>query len=323
MSTKTYAEQRRMVHLLTLTLVLAVGTYTYASERQTTTGPGQTGRSAMRRSGSGTETVQQAGSFQRASNLLDMEVQNRRGEKIGEIEDIVLNEKGDKIDYLALSLDEGQAASRLAIPADRLSLARDGQSVALRGTASSLARRYTVGKDDWPKSVGQSRMLKKDEAESRRVSDVLGMRVQGIGDEKVGQIEDLLIDLENGEIKQAAIASGGFLGFNQKLSTVEWTTVNVRNGVASVNITQQRLDQGATDSDEYWQQFGFEGEDGRTWQGSGRQTERQDMGDRRPGTRSYRDADEGSRRFGTQSDRQQDDDSRTPGARTYRQQTGN
>jgi len=56
-----------------------------------------------------------------------------------------------------------------------------------------------------------------------RASTLIGMKVENKEGEKLGSIEDLVLDPETGTIRYAALARGGFLGIGEKLVAVPWT----------------------------------------------------------------------------------------------------
>lgn len=56
-----------------------------------------------------------------------------------------------------------------------------------------------------------------------RASTLIGMKVENKEGEKLGSIEDLVLDPQTGTIRYAALARGGFLGIGEKLVAVPWT----------------------------------------------------------------------------------------------------
>jgi len=75
-----------------------------------------------------------------------------------------------------------------------------------------------------------------------RVNNLIGMRVQGGQDEKIGKIDDLVID-ESGRISAAVISIGGFLGIGDKVVAVPWQKVRL-DGVgkgALLEMTREEL----------------------------------------------------------------------------------
>lgn len=53
-----------------------------------------------------------------------------------------------------------------------------------------------------------------------KVSDLIGMEIRNQQNEKVGKVEDVLVDLQAGRVVQVVISSGGFLGLGDELSVV-------------------------------------------------------------------------------------------------------
>ncbi|MCX8496933.1 MAG: PRC-barrel domain-containing protein [Akkermansiaceae bacterium] len=60
----------------------------------------------------------------------------------------------------------------------------------------------------------------KGNASSWRASQVMGLKVKNAGDETIGEVEDLILDMKSGEILAVVISSGGFLGIADTLSAV-------------------------------------------------------------------------------------------------------
>jgi sporulation protein YlmC with PRC-barrel domain len=55
-----------------------------------------------------------------------------------------------------------------------------------------------------------------------RTSDIIGLYVKNKNHEDLGKIDDLVIDMKNGEVRYAAIAYGGVAGIGSKLFAVPW-----------------------------------------------------------------------------------------------------
>ena len=53
-----------------------------------------------------------------------------------------------------------------------------------------------------------------------KASDLLGMTVNNLQNEKLGTVDDLAIDLESGRILQVILSTGGFIGMGERLSAV-------------------------------------------------------------------------------------------------------
>lgn len=53
-------------------------------------------------------------------------------------------------------------------------------------------------------------------------STITGDEVCNMQDEKLGKIQDLMLDITEGKIRYAVLASGGFLGMGDRLFAVPW-----------------------------------------------------------------------------------------------------
>lgn len=61
-----------------------------------------------------------------------------------------------------------------------------------------------------------------------RSTDIIGTQVRNSQGEKLGQIENLVLDLNSGQIRYAALSFGGFLGIGDKLFAVPWKSLEMR-----------------------------------------------------------------------------------------------
>jgi uncharacterized protein YjbJ (UPF0337 family)/sporulation protein YlmC with PRC-barrel domain len=78
---------------------------------------------------------------------------------------------------------------------------------------------------------------------SMSASKLTGENVRNHEGEKLGHIEDMVIDLEAGQVAYAVIASGGFLGLGDKYFAVPWDmlTVDPENDEIVVDISMDSL----------------------------------------------------------------------------------
>jgi sporulation protein YlmC with PRC-barrel domain len=59
-----------------------------------------------------------------------------------------------------------------------------------------------------------------------KASDLIGKKVQSNEGKKLGEIKDLVIDPEEGNIEYAVLDFGGFLGIGDKYFAVPWEALN-------------------------------------------------------------------------------------------------
>lgn len=81
-------------------------------------------------------------------------------------------------------------------------------------------------------------------AKGMEVSDLIGAEVSTIGDENVGEVDDLIINAE-GQVVAIVVAVGGFLGMGEKAVAIGWDDVT-KSGNSDelklrINLTREAL----------------------------------------------------------------------------------
>lgn len=94
-----------------------------------------------------------------------------------------------------------------------------------------------------------------------RASNVIGMDVTTPNQEDtIGDIEDLVLDSQSGNIRYAAISVGGFLGIGDKLVAVPWNSINVQQDQEgeiqlTLNMSREQLEQAPGFDEDNWPNF--------------------------------------------------------------------
>jgi sporulation protein YlmC with PRC-barrel domain len=88
---------------------------------------------------------------------------------------------------------------------------------------------------------------------SFRIEEVTGTEVRNHEDERLGTIEDVVLDPETGRIGYAIVAHGGFLGLGQSYAAVPWEQLSVTPGFNTfvLPVTAATLE-GAPELDTDW-----------------------------------------------------------------------
>jgi sporulation protein YlmC with PRC-barrel domain len=84
----------------------------------------------------------------------------------------------------------------------------------------------------------------REETASLIASDkVEGTAVYGPGGDKIGRIENLMIDKRSGQVAYAVLSFGGFLGMGKDHYPIPWSKLKYdeNRGGYAVNITQDQL----------------------------------------------------------------------------------
>jgi sporulation protein YlmC with PRC-barrel domain len=78
-----------------------------------------------------------------------------------------------------------------------------------------------------------------------RASTIKGMGVWNLEGEHVGKIDELVIDIEKGQVVYAALSVGGFLGVGDKLFAIPWREFTLEVGEKEkgfrVDVTKEKL----------------------------------------------------------------------------------
>jgi len=75
-------------------------------------------------------------------------------------------------------------------------------------------------------------------------SSICSDRVWNNAGEELGNIEELMIDIDSGRIAYAVLSFGGILGFGDKLFAIPWNALklDVANNVFKLNIEKKVLE---------------------------------------------------------------------------------
>jgi len=96
-----------------------------------------------------------------------------------------------------------------------------------------------------------------------RASKIVGLSVENKAHEKLGKVEDLVID-DAGKVRYAAVSFGGFLGFNEKFFAVPYrafTMITKSDGTPShleLNVEKRTLENAPGFPKDHWPDFGEE-----------------------------------------------------------------
>lgn len=76
------------------------------------------------------------------------------------------------------------------------------------------------------------------------VGRLLGNNIVNQEGERLGSVEDVVIDAESGRIAYVVLASGGFLGLGETLFAIPWAAVRVDTSTEQVvlNVKQEALE---------------------------------------------------------------------------------
>ncbi|MGD9724487.1 MAG: PRC-barrel domain-containing protein [Pirellulales bacterium] len=84
-----------------------------------------------------------------------------------------------------------------------------------------------LGADETPRTAGNSKILV---AKAFRTSALTGLNVRNMQGEKLGTVNDLVVDISTGKISYVALSVGGVLGVGDKLFAVPYSEMKFDHG---------------------------------------------------------------------------------------------
>lgn len=214
-------------------------------------------------------------SDRRASQVIGMEVKNPQGDTIGEIKDLVINTQSGKLEYAALAHGGflGLGEDLYAYPASRFKSGKERDELVLDVTDEQLEQSAGFDDDNWPKvredrsywadvderfgrdsdrsaAVGGSAQAEQEQRQFVRASELMDKDVKGPSDnQKLGSVEDLVVNLQQGEIRFAVIDAG-----NDRLVPASMDDLTVRSdeGELAVRYDRDKLDMSKAFDEDQW-----------------------------------------------------------------------
>ncbi|MFH0342235.1 MAG: PRC-barrel domain-containing protein [Chromatiales bacterium] len=82
--------------------------------------------------------------------------------------------------------------------------------------------------------------LRRDLAQTHRAKTVIGMKVKNSQDEALGEIHDLVLNFDDGNIAYVVISSGGLLGVGDTLRAVPWKALSLNSQADGFTLNMDR-----------------------------------------------------------------------------------
>jgi sporulation protein YlmC with PRC-barrel domain len=185
----------------------------------------------------------------RLTKLVSCNVKNPKGEKIGAIKDIVLDEDENCVAYAVLSFGGflGVGEKLYVVPFSSLARTSDESFVTLDVTKEQLETAPSFNDSTWPtfdRKYGtivneyykakpywseaarlDKSALDQEHLRARgmcRASKAFGMDVEDAAGKNIGDVDDIVVDDASGRIAYGVLAFGGLLGVGDKLFAIPW-----------------------------------------------------------------------------------------------------
>ena len=220
----------------------------------------------------------------KASAVIGAQVKNAQLAQMGEVQDLVIDPATGRIDYAVVSIDSRGKDQWYAVPFQKLTsppadYSKDGKIdkedakkemkdpvFVLDLEQAKLDTAPGFAKDKWPDlnaptwrtdldkyygvrrssdTVGSGDVIAAQRGV--RASKVLDQNVRTTNDEKLGDIEELVLDPRNARVAYIVVGTGGFLGMGEKMHAIPWEAARAKTRTEKdtddliVNITKERL----------------------------------------------------------------------------------
>lgn len=153
----------------------------------------------------------------RASTLIGTSVRSPRGENLGQIRDMIVNMNTGDVRYAVLEFDPGifQGERLFAVPTTQLRMAPDRNDVVYEMSKAKLEQ-SAVKRADWDTAWRDPNYIARLDkvwgvqqpargALAHRASDLIGKDVNSRTGEKIGEIEELVVNMANQKVHYAVL----------------------------------------------------------------------------------------------------------------------
>ncbi len=245
------------ISLFVPTMTIGMSSFATAADTKTSTGQTQaTGTDA-----SATNTRQGAHAFRemRASKLIGSDVRNAQNENLGEIKDLVVDVNNGRVYYAVLSFGGflGVGDKLFAYPIKVFSPSADGDKLILNldkarlkaapGFESKQSSNWNVPtyRAQVDRYFGPTVTVKPMPNQLlRQASDLIGKNVNDRNGKDVGEIDDLVVNMNNGKIHYAVLAFDKSWNLNDKVLAVPLSafTFSADHNDLVMNVDRSKLD---------------------------------------------------------------------------------
>lgn len=206
---------------------LLLGLAALTTQAQTTTAPSGTAASRP--------AAQATSRDARVSQLIGKDVRNPQGEKLGEINDLIIDVNNELIHYAILSFGGfmGMGDKLFAYPLNVFRHAMDRDELVLDVDKERLRRAPGFERNRWPDwgspdytgSVERhfgpgARIMPKPNAHLVRASQLMGKNVDDSNGKNAGEIKDVVVSMSSGRVRYAVLDFDRSWNMNDRLLTL-------------------------------------------------------------------------------------------------------
>ena len=201
--------------------------------------------------------------FCKASELMKYDVENDKGDDIGDVKEILFDPVNERVAMVVVSYGGilGMGDKLYAVPWSAFTIPKDAKKIIVKIDKEQLKQAPRIDADHWPdtlddklaadlgtfysvspywKDMGAPGDIAKGDTAAaaansknvtflRRASVVLDTNVQNDAGEKLGEVEDLAIGAEEGRVLYAVLSFGGILGMGEKYFAIPISSFDLKS----------------------------------------------------------------------------------------------
>jgi sporulation protein YlmC with PRC-barrel domain len=218
----------------------------------------------------------QFGSVMRASELIGMSVNNVGDQKIADVNDLMIDIRSGRAAFVVLSpqsdldlqhdfyavppmsmtVNADRKSLRTGVNKEKLSAAPGFDRNNWSNLASQAPRIYEIyGKDAFAagsataasggsadvQSTQSSSSSRATAGQAERVNRIIGQNVRNANNDNIGEIKDVMVDLESGRLLYTVVSVGGFLGIGERLVAVPPETLRRSGNTFQMEADKEKL----------------------------------------------------------------------------------
>jgi sporulation protein YlmC with PRC-barrel domain len=231
------------------------------SPRENANRPATDQSTQIARSDTGMQTLDkhlQSGML-RVSELIGMELQNRSGDNLGEVHDVLRGDApGQNMQLIVSTGGIGADEKLVALPFNEVQINAAGDELHTMQTRDQLASSPPVtfeqsgdsgaaNRSTAPQGgAGANASRTQASLNERRIGDLIGAEVIGSGGESVGEVDDIVLSTAGADSMRAVLQVGGVAGIGEKRVSLPLAQLDIeRTGSNSEPQLRVSLDQAA------------------------------------------------------------------------------
>jgi len=180
-----------------------------------------------------------------AKELRGMNIVNQKDQNLGEVKEVVVDFDSSGVVYVVISSPDafGRRDRMGAVPPTAFQRSADGRSLVLNVDQETLSTAPSFVSTNWPKlsdRVWANRVyshygsMPQPTGRAIKVSDLFGTRVDNQQSERLGDIQDLVLDLSAARIMYAVLGTARTLGLGER-------SLAIPSGALTASTDQKRL----------------------------------------------------------------------------------